>query len=586
MVSTLGTVRSRVDRWEVHNLAAGFLRTAITVVPLPLSAFAGVAAGWEIGGSTPIDIVGRVIAAGLVSVATFVIVEWLARRLLPLAVLLRLSLVFPDRAPSRFAVALRSTSVRRLREWARSNQDRLDEQALAEKVLTLASALNFHDRRTRGHSERTRALAELVIEELGLSETEANEVRWGAFLHDIGKLLVPSAILNKPGEPSASEWEQLRQHPAEGGRLVAPLRPFIGAGVDAVSSHHESFDGSGYPDGLRGQEIALAARIVSVVDSFEVMTAVRSYKRPMSANAARQELVRQSGGQFDPRVVRAFVNVSLGRLHWALGLVAWAAELPFVGVVPRAAAQVGATVGASGSAVSTATLAGVATVSLGATLAVTPLSAPLPAAASSPAPGAVAAATASVPTGADPGGVQAASGGAAPGAVSAASTNDGTSSRGPATASTGSAGANGARSGSAGSGAEPGGDHSGQTSTTGATSTSTSGDGAGTAVSAHDPATSTAPGTQGTTGTTGGTTTAAGSVPIVSTVLSDVGGTVAAAGGAVSGAVGSTVGSVGGAVDGAVGDVETALGLLGKLGGSTSTTSSTGHKSGSGLLGL
>ena len=385
MTSTFGTRLARRDRWEDRGLAAALLRATVTAGPLLASVAVGMVVGWAIAGDSALDIVGRVGAAGLASVVTFVVVEWAARRLLPLAVLLRLSLVFPDHAPSRFAVALRSTSVRRLREWARTNHDPLDAQALAEKVLTLASALNFHDRRTRGHSERTRALAELVIDELGLTEAQANEVRWGAFLHDIGKLLVPAEILNKPGALTPAEWEQLRRHPAEGGRLVHPLRPFIGSGVDAVACHHEFFDGTGYPNGLQGEEIPLSARIVAVVDSFEVMTAVRSYKRPISATAAREELVRVAGSQFDPQVVRAFVNVSLGRVHWTIGLVAWIAELPFIGIVPRAAAQVGAVVGAGGSAVSTATLASVATATLGASLMVNPLAASAPAPAAAPA---------------------------------------------------------------------------------------------------------------------------------------------------------------------------------------------------------
>lgn len=584
MMSTFAATESQVDRWEVHKVAAACLRAVIVAVPLPLSAALGVFVGWTVSGDTAMDIAVRVVLAGLASVASFIAVEWVVRRLLPLAVLLRLSLVFPDRAPSRFAVALRSTSVRRLREWARTNQDRLDEQALAEKVLTLASALNFHDRRTRGHSERTRALAELVIDELGLSETEANEVRWGAFLHDIGKLLVPASILNKAGTPSPAEWEQLRQHPAEGGRLVRPLRPFIGAGVDAVSSHHESYDGTGYPNGLRGEAIALAARIVAVVDSFEVMTAVRSYKRPMSATSARQELVREAGKQFDPHVVRAFLNVSLGRLHWALGVLAWVAELPFIGIVPRAAAQVGATVGAGSSAVSTATLASVATVSLGASLMVNPLAAPVPTAASAAPPAssvAVAPSGSSGPgalgngvtiTGAS--GVSASTGnGRAASSAAAADRGSGASDRAGSATSAGMSGGS--------KDASTGGAPSTESSPTPVSSPSSGGAAATTTQSAAgtgagNGASSSTAGSQGTGGSTSGGNSGAGSssgttstagqssangagVPVVSTVLGDVGGVVT-----------------------------TTLGALGKLGslttGKSGSTTSKGQSKG--LLGL
>jgi len=141
--------------------------------------------------------------------------------------------------------------------------------------------------------------------------------------------------------------------------------------VDAVGAHHENFDGSGYPFHLSGDEVPLVARIVAVADSFEVMTAVRSYKRPMTAQAARAELVRKSGTQFDPRVVRAFLNVPLGRLHWALGLVAWVAEIPFLTVIPRAAAQVSAVAG-GGTVLSTSALSSIATASLGAMVAAGP----------------------------------------------------------------------------------------------------------------------------------------------------------------------------------------------------------------------
>jgi hypothetical protein len=579
MTSTFGAVEAHKRRWTVHRLTAACLRVAVVAAPLPVSAGVGVFVGWSVSGQGALDVVARVVAAGLASVATFAVLEWLARRLMPLAALLRLSLIFPDRAPSRFAIALRSTSVRRIREWARTNQDRLGEQALAEKVLTLASALNFHDRRTRGHSERTRAFAELVIDELGLSEAEANEVRWGAFLHDIGKLLVPSAILNKAGEPSAAEWETLRQHPAEGGRLVRALRPFIGSGVDAVSCHHESFDGTGYPNGMRGEEIPLAARIVAVVDSFEVMTAVRSYKRPMSATAARKELVREAGKQFDPSVVRAFVNVSLGRLHWALGLVAWAAELPFIGIVPRAAAQVGTAIGTGSGAVSTATLASVATASLGATLVVNPLAAPVPAPASAaPVPAASAgsalagSAVGSTATGARTNG-QMAGGGATPAFVpgsgiaaslaGTASNAVGTSrstSASSGTAASGRAAVTGAGGGTASVSPTAGSSSSdsGTAATPGAATTS--GDAGAAPQSSSDAqsgsGSSDGSGTKSSPGTTGKSSSSGSGIPIVSTVV-----------GAVGGVVSTTLGDVGKLLTTDHGGSTSHSGLGGLLGG-------------------
>ncbi len=355
--------RETLGRWRRRPLVSACLRFVIVLVPLTVAIVVGLVAGYAVNGNGLVAAVLRVIAAGVVSIATFVILERLARRFLPLAMLLKLSLVFPDHAPSRFSVALRSTSVRKLQQWARAARHEDGPAALAEKVVTLAAALNTHDRRTRGHSERSRAMAELIAVEMGLPAAEVNEVRWGAFLHDIGKILVPATLLNKPGAPTASEWKTLRRHPADGGHLVEPLRGFLGSGVEGVSGHHENYDGSGYPEGLAGDDIAMAARIVHVADSFEVMTAVRSYKRPMKATEARQELARNSGTQFDPTVVRALLNISLGRLHWALGVAAWMAEVPFLTVIPRAAAQVGAI--AATPTVSMSTLSGVAAISLG-----------------------------------------------------------------------------------------------------------------------------------------------------------------------------------------------------------------------------
>ncbi|MBJ7595736.1 MAG: HD domain-containing protein [Candidatus Dormibacteraeota bacterium] len=150
-------------------------------------------------------------------------------------------------------------------------------------------------------------------------------------LHDIGKLEVPATILNKPGTPDEAEWAALHRHPEEGARLVAPLLPWLGEWGAAVEQHHERFDGTGYPHQLKGHEISLAARIVAVADAYEVMTAPRPYKRPMSVSAARQELVRVAGTQLDPVIVRAFLNVSVGRLWRTIGFGAWIAQVPQLG---------------------------------------------------------------------------------------------------------------------------------------------------------------------------------------------------------------------------------------------------------------
>jgi hypothetical protein len=256
----------------------------------------------------------------------------LSRRLLPLAALLNMSMLFPDKAPSRLAVLRKMGSTRSLDRQIQSGEvsPTSDLNDAAIEILALATALGQHDRRTRGHSERVRSFADLIADEMRLSQHERDRLRWSALLHDIGKMTVHPDILNKAGKPTDEEWATLRQHPLEGRRLIAPLQAWLGDWALTVEQHHESFDGTGYPYGLSGDEISLGGRIVAVADTFEVMTAVRSYKSASSPADARNELTRCAGTQFDPVVVRAFLNVSLGRLRWIIGPVSWLFDFPFV----------------------------------------------------------------------------------------------------------------------------------------------------------------------------------------------------------------------------------------------------------------
>ena len=276
----------------------------------------------------------------LTSTIAAALAERLGKRFLPLAMLFRLSLVFPDRAPSRFAMARGAGNVRvletRIREARENGVDPTPARA-AKQILSLVAALSAHDRKTRGHSERVRAFTDLVATQLRMPEDDRDRLRWAALLHDIGKLRVPAKVLNKPGRPEPHEWETLKGHPAAGARLAAPLLAWLGPCGAAIEQHHERFDGDGYPRGLAGDEISLAARVVAVADSFEVMTAARSYKKPMSVPAARRELAACAGGQFDPAIVRAFLNVSLGRLWWTVGPASWAGVLPVLGPAQRRA---------------------------------------------------------------------------------------------------------------------------------------------------------------------------------------------------------------------------------------------------------
>jgi putative nucleotidyltransferase with HDIG domain len=275
------------------------------------------------------------------STVTLYAVDRLARRLLPLALLLRLSLVFPDQAPKRFRLAARSWSTRRVREQLARDQTTDRTTAPIESatyILGLLASLAAHDRRTRGHCERVRAYNDLLAEELGLSDSDRDRLRWAALIHDIGKLNVSKRLLNKPGEPTAHEWEELRAHPERGAEIAAPLAQWLGPWALAIEQHHEHWDGTGYPKGLAGTDISLGARIVGVADAFEVMTSPRPYSKPKSAAAAREELASCAGTHFDPQVVRALFNISLGRLRKTMGPIAWFTQVPLLASMPRLSA--------------------------------------------------------------------------------------------------------------------------------------------------------------------------------------------------------------------------------------------------------
>jgi HD-GYP domain-containing protein (c-di-GMP phosphodiesterase class II) len=342
------------DRWAPRPVATFCVRTVVAAIPVAASVAAGVGVSRALPDSASVaGQVGRVALVLASSVGVFSLVGRGARRLIPLAMLLRLSLVFPDRAPSRFGMALRASSPRRLRELAGAETCAAGSPGAAkqaETVLTLIVALGAHDRRTRGHSERVQALTDLVAVSVGLSSDDTDRLRWAALLHDIGKLRVSSRVLNLPGRPNAAELRMLRGHPAEGARLAEPLASWLGEWRHGIDQHHERYDGTGYPAALSGTEISLAGRIVAVTDAFETMTSVRSYKKAMSVREARTELVDSAGSHFDPKIVRSFLDISLGKLRWRLGAAAALAELPLIGFFPRAATVAGASLTAAGPA--------------------------------------------------------------------------------------------------------------------------------------------------------------------------------------------------------------------------------------------
>jgi putative nucleotidyltransferase with HDIG domain len=180
------------------------------------------------------------------------------------------------------------------------------EQTHLGVAEALAAALEAKDGYTAEHA---RWIAELAVEvgrELGLPESELEAVRFGAIFHDIGKIAVPDAILNKPGPLTPEEFAVIKRHPVVGEQILAPV-PFLSDVRQIVRHDHERWDGGGYPDGLRGAQIPVGARIVFVVDAYHAMVSDRPYRRAMSEADARAELEKNAGSQFDPEVVKAMV---------------------------------------------------------------------------------------------------------------------------------------------------------------------------------------------------------------------------------------------------------------------------------------
>jgi hypothetical protein len=326
--------------WRARPLAAQAIRALVLVVPTIVSVGAVLALHRAMPPERSWEGFAIMVAADVV-VILFVasIVHRILQRLLPLATLLSLSLVFPDRSPRRFKIVLRANSSARMRtRLLEARNEDTDVSTALEDLLTYLAALARHDRMTRGHCERVRAFVDLLAVEMALSQADRDRLRWAALLHDIGKLRVPAKILRKPGKPTDDEWETLKRHPVDGEKLVRPLAPWLGAWTMAVEQHHERFGGGGYPRGLVGTEISLGGRIVAVADAYEVMITSRPYKRPVKPECARQELVRYSGDQFDPTVVRAFLGISIGNLRKAMGCIGLLGEVPILATAPRAGA--------------------------------------------------------------------------------------------------------------------------------------------------------------------------------------------------------------------------------------------------------
>jgi putative nucleotidyltransferase with HDIG domain len=172
----------------------------------------------------------------------------------------------------------------------------------------LGDALDLKDSETEGHSKRVTAYTIALARAMGISPAEIKVIARGAFLHDIGKMAIPDDILRKPAALSSDEQKVMREHCTRGFNILRKI-PFLNEAAEIVFSHQEHYDGSGYPTGLRGGEIPIGARIFSVADTLDAITSDRPYRKASSFDAARQEILRCSGTQFDPSVVEVFLKI-------------------------------------------------------------------------------------------------------------------------------------------------------------------------------------------------------------------------------------------------------------------------------------
>jgi HD-GYP domain-containing protein (c-di-GMP phosphodiesterase class II) len=208
----------------------------------------------------------------------------------------------------RYAQELRELygEERTQRSRAEEALDRLDD-SYATTVRALAAALELRDDSTGGHASRVASLALTLAAKVDPALASVRQTEYGFLLHDIGKIGIPDGILLKPGPLDIDERAEMERHPALGSGIIAQIPYLSGTALQIVAAHHERWDGLGYPNGLRGEQIPLAARIFALADTFDAMTNARPYRRAVTVEQALEEIQRCSGTQFDPAIVATFL---------------------------------------------------------------------------------------------------------------------------------------------------------------------------------------------------------------------------------------------------------------------------------------
>lgn len=191
----------------------------------------------------------------------------------------------------------------------RSHQLRVAQlqQAYETSLTVLANAIEVRDQYTRGHVERVMAYAFAIAENLNDHEFDHDQLRFGAMLHDIGKIHIRETTLCKNDILTTDEWSEIKLHPSTGAEMIKDI-PYLSPAIPVVRYHHERWDGTGYPQGLSGEDIPLVARIVTIADGFDAMTTDRPYSTARSLDQARQEILDGSGTRYDPLIVEAFIK--------------------------------------------------------------------------------------------------------------------------------------------------------------------------------------------------------------------------------------------------------------------------------------